>query len=248
MSAYLPDHPGSCTRLRKRKFTYSETVHPASRAFFVISPMLEALPEFYWINLLLTSICLSVSLTSVWQKTSSKTEKLKIRWILGMHLHPKPSPSSCIHSGNRSFHLPSPLCLQPVPWLAPRAFPVRRSPAMDFCCNVPSTSNYSPINLRQNGQKSRLSFPCWLAEPCSGRRDCGVHRARELAHWRTSLNISGRYSVGMLRSGFLPPIPSTDFLSWRSADTNADSDASSLCNWYVSSLITINFFSDKVIL
>ncbi len=47
--------------------TYSETVHPASRAFFVISPMLEALPEFYWINLLLTSICLSVSLTSVWQ-------------------------------------------------------------------------------------------------------------------------------------------------------------------------------------
>ncbi len=54
--------------------------------------------------------------------------------------------------------------------------------------------------------------------------------------------------LGMLRSGFLPPIPSTDFLSWRSADTNADSDASSLCNWYVSSLITINFFSDKVIL
>ncbi len=156
MSAYLPDHPGSCTRLRKRKFTYSETVHPASRAFFVISPMLEALPEFYWINLLLTSICLSVSLTSVWQKTSSKTEKLKIRWILGMHLHPKPSPSSCIHSGNRSFHLPSPLCLQPVPWLAPRAFPVRRSPAMDFCCNVPSTSNYSPINLRQN--RSKVTF------------------------------------------------------------------------------------------
>ncbi len=65
MSAYLPDHPGSCPRLRKRKFTYSDTVHPASRAFLVISPMLEALPEFYWINLLLTSICLSVSLTSV---------------------------------------------------------------------------------------------------------------------------------------------------------------------------------------
>ncbi len=37
------------------------------------------------------------------------------------------------------------------------------------------------------------------------------------------------------------------FVMW-SADTNADSDASSLCNWYVSSLITINFFSDKVIL
>ncbi len=56
------------------------------------------------------------------------------------------------------------------------------------------------------------------------------------------------FSLGMLRSGFLPRIPSTDFLSWWSADTNADSDASSLCNWYVSSLITINFFSDKVIL
>ncbi len=27
-----------------------------------------------------------------------------------MHLHPKPSPISSIHSGNRSFHLPSPLC------------------------------------------------------------------------------------------------------------------------------------------
>ncbi len=71
MSAYLPVHPRSCHRLRKHKFTYSETAHPASRAFFVISPMLEALPELYWINHLLTSICLSVSLTSMWQKTSS---------------------------------------------------------------------------------------------------------------------------------------------------------------------------------
>ncbi len=68
MSAYLPVHPGSCPRLRKHKFTYSETVLPASRAFSVISPMLEALPELYWINHLLTSICFSVSLTSLWHR------------------------------------------------------------------------------------------------------------------------------------------------------------------------------------
>ncbi len=115
-----------------------------------------------------------------------------------MHLHPKPSPISYIHSRNHSFHLPSPLCLQPVPWLAPRAFPVRRSPAMGSCYNVPFTSNYSPINLRQNGQKSHSSFPCWLAEPCSGRRHCRVHRARGLTRWRTSLNISGKYSASRL--------------------------------------------------
>ncbi len=70
MSAYLPVHPGSRPCLRKRKFTYSDTVHPASRAFFVISPMLEALPELFWINHLLTCICLSVSWTR--QKTSPK--------------------------------------------------------------------------------------------------------------------------------------------------------------------------------
>ncbi len=60
MSAYLPVHPRSCHRLRKRKFTYCETAHPASRAFSVISPMLETLPELYWINhLLLASATLS---------------------------------------------------------------------------------------------------------------------------------------------------------------------------------------------
>ncbi len=60
MSAYLPVHPRSCHRLRKRKFTYCETAHPASRAFSVIYPMLEALPELYWINhLLLASASLS---------------------------------------------------------------------------------------------------------------------------------------------------------------------------------------------
>ncbi len=56
----LPVCPGSGPRLRKRKFTYSATVHPASKAFFVISPMLEALPELYWINhLVLASASLS---------------------------------------------------------------------------------------------------------------------------------------------------------------------------------------------
>ncbi len=40
----LPVCPGSGPRLRKRKFTYSATVHPASKGFFVISPMLETLP------------------------------------------------------------------------------------------------------------------------------------------------------------------------------------------------------------
>ncbi len=60
LSACLPVCPGSGPRLRKRKFTYSATVHPASKAFFVISPMLEALPELYWINhLVLASASLS---------------------------------------------------------------------------------------------------------------------------------------------------------------------------------------------
>ncbi len=52
-------------------FTYSDTVHPASSALFIISLMLEALPELRWINYLLIRNYLSVSLTSMWQKTSS---------------------------------------------------------------------------------------------------------------------------------------------------------------------------------
>ncbi len=41
----LPVHPGTRPYLWKRKFTYSDTVHPASSALFIISLMLEALPE-----------------------------------------------------------------------------------------------------------------------------------------------------------------------------------------------------------
>ncbi len=71
MSACLPVHPGTRPYLWKRKFTYSDTVHPASSALFIISLMLEALPELRWINYLLIRNYLSVSLTSMWQKTSS---------------------------------------------------------------------------------------------------------------------------------------------------------------------------------
>ncbi len=45
MSACLPVHPGTRPYLWQRKFTYSDTVHPASSALFIISLMLEALPE-----------------------------------------------------------------------------------------------------------------------------------------------------------------------------------------------------------
>ncbi len=45
MSACLPVHPGTRLYLWKCKFTYSDTVHPASSALFIISLMLEALPE-----------------------------------------------------------------------------------------------------------------------------------------------------------------------------------------------------------
>ncbi len=76
MSAYLPVRPGTRPCLWKRKFTYSDTVHPASRAFFAISLMLEALPELYWINYLLTCIYLSVSLTSI----VTEDQPLKTRW------------------------------------------------------------------------------------------------------------------------------------------------------------------------
>ncbi len=67
MSACLPVHPGTRPYLWKRKFTYSDTVHPASSALFIISLMLEALPELCWINYLLIRNYLSVSLTSMWQ-------------------------------------------------------------------------------------------------------------------------------------------------------------------------------------
>ncbi len=184
MSAYLPIHPGSHPCLRKRKFTYSDTVHPASRAFFVISPMLEALPELFWINHLLTCICLSVSLTSLWQKTSPKS---KIEDSMDDH-------------GRilRESLLPPPPYQKPVPWPVPQASSVRRSPAMGFCYNAPYTLNYSPISLRRNGQNWHSSSLFWMEEPCSGWRHCGVRIARGLTHWKTSLNISVKYSASRL--------------------------------------------------
>ncbi len=68
MSACLSVHPGTRPYLWKHKFTYSDTVHPASSALFIISLMLEALPELRWINYLLIRNYLSVSLTSMWQQ------------------------------------------------------------------------------------------------------------------------------------------------------------------------------------